>query len=137
MFNKRRLIIAAGLVVATITIVIAVAIVAGILFLRSSGDTVAMASATAVGVPNGPATTKSIGPAGGSITSTDGRITVDVPPNAVTATVDFRITPITNLGKGGVGNAYRLEPNEQKFATPIKVSFKYDAEGFKDAAPES
>jgi regulation of enolase protein 1 (concanavalin A-like superfamily) len=137
MFTKKRLIMAVVLVVATIMIVIAVAIVAGILFLRSSGDTVAMPGATAVGVPKGPATTKSIGPAGGSLASSDGRITIDVPPNAVTAAVDFRITPITNLGKGGVGSAYRLEPNEQKFATPVKVSFKYDAEGFKDAAPES
>jgi regulation of enolase protein 1 (concanavalin A-like superfamily) len=137
MFKKKRLIAALVLVAAMILIVVAVTVVAGILFMRSSGNTVAMASATAVGVPNGKATTKSIGPAGGSLASADGRITVDVPPNAVTAAVDFRITPITNLGKGGVGSAYRLEPNEQKFATPVKVSFKYDAEGFKDASPES
>ena len=135
--NKKRLITALVLIAATIVIVIGAAVVAGIFFLRSSSDTVAMAGATAVGVPNGAARTKSIGPAGGSLASSDGRITVDVPPNAVTAAVDFRITPITNLGKGGVGSAYRLEPNEQKFATPVKVSFKYDAEGFKDAAPES
>lgn len=137
MFNKKRLIAALVLIAAMILIVIAVTVVAGMLFMRSSGNTVAMAGATAVGVPNGKATTKSIGPAGGSLASADGRITVDVPPNAVTAAVAFRITPITNLGKGGVGSAYRLEPNEQKFAAPVKVSFKYDAEGFKDASPES
>jgi len=137
MLNKKRLITALVLVAATILCVIAVTVVAGMLFMRSSGDTVAMAGATAVGVPTGKATTKSIGPEGGSLASADGRITIDVPPNAVTAAVDFRITPITNLGQGGVGSAYRLEPNEQKFATPVKVSFKYDAQGFKDATPES
>jgi len=137
MLNKKRLITALVFVAATILFVIAVTVVAGMLFMRSSGDTVAMAGATAVGVPTGKATTKSIGPEGGSLASADGRITIDVPPNAVAAAVDFRITPITNLGKGGVGSAYRLEPNEQKFAAPIKVSFKYDAEGLKDAGPES
>ena len=137
MANRKRLITAAVLVVATIMIVIAVAIVAGIFFLRGSSDTVAMPGATAVGVPNGPATTKSIGPAGGSIASPDGRITVDVPPNAVSGPVDFSIQPITNLAHGGVGSAYRLEPGGQKFAPPIEVSFKFDAQDLKGYSPET
>jgi len=136
MLNKKRLIIAGVLVAVTITIVIAVAIVGLILF-RASGNTVAMPGATAVGVPNGPATTKSIGPAGGSIASPDGRIVVDVPPNAVTGAVDFSIQPITNLAQGGLGNAYRLEPSDHKFATPIKVSFKFDAQDLKGYSPEA
>src|SRR6266542_378298 len=131
MLNKKRLIIAGVLVLATITIVIAVAIVAVILF-RASGSTIAMPGATAVGVPSGPATTKSIGPAGGSIASADGRIVVDVPPNTVTGVVDFSIQPITNFAHGGVGSAYRLEPSGQKFAPPIAVSFKFDAQDLKD-----
>jgi hypothetical protein len=135
MANRKRLVTAAVLVVATIAIVIAVAIVAGI-FLRGSSDTVAM-PATAVGVPNGTATTKSIGPAGGSIASPDGRITVDVPPNAVSGPVDFSIQPITNLAHGGVGSAYRLEPSGQKFAPPIEVSFKFDAQDLKGYRPET
>jgi hypothetical protein len=131
MFNKKRLVTAAVLIVATIVIVVAVAIIAGILFLRSSGDTVAMSGVTEVGVPNGPATTRSIGPAGGSIASPDGRITVTVPPNAVPGPRDFSIQPITNLAHGGVGNAYRLEPSGNNFATPVKVSFKLDDQDLK------
>jgi hypothetical protein len=126
MFNKKRLIIAVVLVVATVAIFATVATVAYILFLRPSGDTEAMPGATAVGVPNGPATTKSIGPAGGSIASPDGRITVAVPPNALPGPVDFSIQPITNLASGGLGNAYRLEPGGHNFATPVKVSLKLD-----------
>lgn len=137
MFNKKRLITAVVLVSATLIIFIAVAAVAGILFLRPSGDTLAMPGPTAVGVPNGPATTKSIGPAGGSITSPDGRIVVDVPPNAVPGPVDFSIQPITNLAHGGVGSAYRLEPGGQKFAPPIEVSFKFDASDLKGYSPET
>jgi hypothetical protein len=136
MANRKRLVTAAVLVVATIAIVIAVAIVAGIL-LRGSSDTVAMPGATAVGAPNGPATTKSIGPAGGSIASPDGRIVVDVPPNALPYPVDFSIQPITNLAHGGVGSAYRLEPSGQKFAPPIEVSFKFDAQDLKGYSPET
>jgi|GEM_PF-1650854 len=137
MFNRKRLITALILVVATIVIVIAVAVVAGILFLRSSGDTVAMASATKVGVPNGAPTTKSIGPKGGSIASADGRITVDVPPNAVSSPLNFSIQPITNLAQGGRGSAYRLQPDGLKFATPIRVSFNFDAPDLKEIIPDA
>jgi hypothetical protein len=135
MFNKKRLITA--LVVATLTFVIAVVTVAGMLLFRSSSNTEAIRGATAVGVPKGPVTTKSIGSAGGSIASPDGRITVDVPPNAVSGPVDFSIQPITNLAHGGLGNAYRLEPSEQKFATPIKVSFNFDTQELKGIIPEA
>ena len=137
MLHKKRLVIAGVLFVATIAIVIAVATVAYILFLRPSSKTVAMYGATAVGVPNGPATTKSIGPVGGSIASPDGRITVDVPPNAVPGPVNFSIQPITNLAQGGLGNAYRLEPAGRTFAMPVKVSFKYDAQDLEGTVPES
>jgi hypothetical protein len=136
MFNKKRLIAVLVLVAAMILIVIAVTVVVGMLFMRSSGNTVAMASATAVGVPNGKATTKSIGPAGGSLASADGRITIDVPPNAVPSPLNFSIQPITNLAQGGMGNAYRLQPDGLKFATPIKVSFNFDAPDLKETIPE-
>ena len=123
-----------------VVLIIGVLVIGGIgyvLLSRSGGDTVAMPDATAVGAPNGPVTTKSIGPAGGSITSPDGRITVNVPPDAVPSAVSFSVQPITNLAHGGVGSAYRLEPSGQKFATPIKVSFKYDTPDFKAYGPET
>lgn len=137
MFNKKRLITAAVLVVATITIVIVVGTVAAIFFLSPSGDTVPIAGATAVGVPNGPVTTKSIGSEGGSIASPDGRVTVNIPRQAVTSPVNFSVQPITNLAHGGIGSGYRLEPSGQKFATPIKVSFKYDTPDFRAYRPET
>src|SRR5690242_10099979 len=137
MSNRKRLITALVLVVATIVIVIAATVIAGILFLRPSGDTVAMATATAVGVPKGTPTTKSIGPAGGSLASSDGRITVNVPPNAVSSPLNFSIQPITNLAQGGRGSAYRLQPDGLKFATPIKVSFNFDAPDLKEITPDA
>jgi len=59
-------------------------------------------------------------------------LTLTVPQNALTETVAFSIQPITNKSEGGLGLAYRLEPNGQTFATPVEITFKYtngDLEG--------
>lgn len=102
----------------------------------SAGDTTAFplppgtpqAAYTAVGTPNGEPATGSIGPAGGSLTSVDGVATLTVPPNALTSTVDFTITPITNEAPGGDGNAYQFDPEGQTFAIPAEISLSYDQE---------
>ena len=102
------------------------------------GETEAsLGDATEVGVPDGSATMKNIGSAGGSVESTDGRMIVTVPPGAVTAPTEFKIQPITNQSQGGRGNAYRLEPNGQKFATPVQVSFKYADQDIENTVPEA
>src|SRR5690349_21079715 len=103
MSRRGKIITALLLIVATLVIVVTVVIVAAFLFLRQSGDTQAIGAATAVGVPTGPATTKSIGREGGSITSADGRISVNVPPNAVSRAINFSVQSITNLANGGLG----------------------------------
>ena len=127
MFRKRKLFIALVLVISSQG--------CGLLQ-KSSGDAEITFPKTDVGTPNGPAMTKSIGPAGGSIASPDGRITVKVPPNEVPVAIEFSIQPITNQAQGGLGNAYRLEPNGQKFAMPAEVTFKYDDHDLEGTAPE-
>ncbi|MBI5071162.1 MAG: hypothetical protein HZB56_23340 [Deltaproteobacteria bacterium] len=76
-----------------------------------------------VGTRTGAATSLSIGPAGGSFSSTDGRLTVTVPPNAVAAPVLFTIDEITNTAPGGLGVAYRLGPAGTRLATPAQLAF--------------
>src|SRR5713101_839974 len=76
---------------------------------------------TEVGTPEGPNVTKVIGPAGGTLASPDGRLTLTVPPNALTETVAFSIQPIANKAEGGLGLAYRLEPNGKTFTTPLEI----------------
>jgi len=137
MSRKAILITIGVLIVGAAAIVVVVAIVTAFVFLAPSGDTVAMSAATSVGEPIGAATTKSIGPAGGSMASPDGRITVNIPPNAVPGAVNFSIQPITNLAQGGSGIAYRLEPNGQKFAAPIKISFKPDGQELEGTIPQA
>ena len=131
MFNKKQLIIAVVLVVAI------VAIFAYILFLRPSSETEVVYAATEVGTPNGPAVTKGIGPAGGSLASPDGRLTLTVPPNALTETVAFTIQPITNKARNGLGLAYRLEPNGKTFTTALEISVHYDEHDLAGTIPEA
>src|SRR5690242_17088981 len=67
-----------------------------------------------------------IGPAGGSLTSDDGRLTVSVPPGAVSAPTSLSIQDITNTAPGGDGIAYRVGPDGTTFATPITLTFAAD-----------
>jgi len=135
MSRKRLLIIVATALCAMFAIVIGGAIIVGIWLMRSSKST-AISVPTAVGTPMGPATTKAIGPPGGSMASADGRITVDVPPNAVSDSVDFSIQPITNKSQHGLGDAYRMEPSGRTFSVPIKLSFKFTDQDINDTVPD-
>ncbi len=99
----------------------------------SAGDTAAFPLApgtpipaiTGVGTPDGQAASASIGVSGGALTSPDGRLTLSVPPGAVTGAVNFTIQPITNQAPGGIGSAYRLTPDGQTFAVPASIVFHY------------
>ena len=92
---------------------------------------------TDVGTPLGDAATVSIGPAGGSITSQDGRLTLTIPSGALSGTVDFAVQPITSQAPGGRGSAYRLEPEGQTFATPVEIAFHYGTPDLAGTAPEA
>jgi hypothetical protein len=83
------------------------------------------AATTAQGTPTGQPVSQSIGPAGGSITSADNRLTVTVPPGAVASATTLSIQAITNQTPGGVGSAYRLGPEGTTFLTPVSISFQY------------
>jgi hypothetical protein len=80
---------------------------------------------TDVGTPTGMASSASIGTEGGQLVSADGRLTLIVPPSAVSAPTPFSIQPITNHAPGGVGDAYRITPDGQKFTTPATLLFTY------------
>jgi hypothetical protein len=108
-----------------------------ILFSRKAGDTEMVFAPTEVGTPEGPNVTKNIGPAGGTLASPDGRLTLTVPQNALTETVGFSIQPITNKAEGGIGLGYRLEPNGKTFTTPLEISVRYDDKDLEGTIPEA
>ncbi|CAN5457268.1 hypothetical protein BH10ACI3_BH10ACI3_28230 [soil metagenome] len=101
------------------------------------GDAEAVFAATEVGTPEGNKVTKDIGPAGGTLVSPDGRLTLTVPQNALTETIAFSMQPITNKADGGLGLAYRLEPDGKTFATPLPISARYDDKDLDGTVPEA
>ena len=82
-------------------------------------------SATAVGVATGSAVTATIGAAGGSLRSADGKLTLTVPAGALAANTTIGMQPISNFAHGRIGGAYRLTPDGQTFAQPITLTFGY------------
>jgi hypothetical protein len=80
---------------------------------------------TAVGTPIGSPVTKTIGAAGGTISSADGRIDLIIPPSALSSDLAITIQPITNECPGGLGAAYDFLPNGTKFSTPATLIFHY------------
>ena len=81
--------------------------------------------------------TKNIGPAGGTLASPDGRLTLTVPEDALTETLPFAIQPVTNKLRLGLGLAYRLEPDGKTFTTPLEISFHYDDHDLEGTIPEA
>jgi hypothetical protein len=81
---------------------------------------------TEQGTPFGDVASASIGSAGGTITSADGLVTLDVPVGALDANTTISIQPITNTAPLGVsGMAYRFSPDGQIFKKPAKLTFNY------------
>src|SRR5450432_176558 len=80
---------------------------------------------TDVGTPIGTPVTKTIGAAGGTISSTDGRMDLIIPPGALSTNVAITIQPITNECPGGLGAGYDFLPNGTKFSTPATLIFHY------------
>lgn len=78
------------------------------------------------GTAQGNATTASIGTAGGSLTSGDGRLTVTVPAGALTSNTTISIQPISNEGPLGLGLGYRLSPEGITFQQPVMLTFTYN-----------
>jgi hypothetical protein len=73
--------------------------------------------------------TASIGPAGGSIQSADGRLTLKVPAGALTAPVSLSISPTANGAPNAIGSAYALSPVGVSFSRPAQLVLAYsDAE---------
>jgi hypothetical protein len=79
------------------------------------------------GDPQGAAITQMIDATGGSVTSADGRITLDVPAGALASATTISIQPITNTTPNGIGLGYLLEPEGTMFAAPVTLTFHLSA----------
>jgi hypothetical protein len=89
------------------------------------------------GEPTGAAVSASIGPQGGSLTSADGTVSLQVPAGALDAATTISIQPITNNAPLGVaGGAYRFSPDGQRFKVPAKLTFRYTDQMLGGSSPE-
>jgi hypothetical protein len=70
-----------------------------------------------------------IGPAGGSIRSNDGALTLRIPAGALSAPVAIALALAPNDAPGGVGPGYDLSPDGLAFAKPALLSLRYGPGG--------
>jgi hypothetical protein len=96
-----------------------------------------VATATPVGPPTGAVVSKTIGVAGGEVTSGDGNLKVTVPAGALAADTDIGIQPVENKAFGGLGSGYRLTPDGQDFTQPVTLAFTYTDADLVGTAPEA
>lgn len=81
---------------------------------------------TEVGKPTGPMATKTLGPAGGTLTSTDGKLTLTVPAGALSAQTALTLEPVENTAPNGVGQGYHFGPAGTRFAKPATWTYRYE-----------
>lgn len=90
---------------------------------------------SARGTPTGEPATGTIGSEGGTVSTPDGRLELQVPEGAFSQPTQVSIQPITNTNPHGVGDAYRLSPEGIAFARPVRVTFAYGAAGAEGRTP--
>lgn len=79
------------------------------------------------GVPNGLPVLADIDESGGTLVSSDGRLTVTFPEGALSQTTQIGIQSISNNSPLGLqGAAYRLIPEGIVFNLPVQISFSFD-----------
>ncbi len=109
----------------------------GAAFCVTAATDVSGPTATAVGVATGTTTSNStIGPAGGSVTSTDGKMLLSIPAGALVSNTTIGIQAISNKAHGKVGGAYRLTPDGQSFLKPVTLTFTYSEADLDGTAPQ-
>ncbi len=92
---------------------------------------------TEAGLPEGLPSSATIGATGGSLSSSDGRLTVTVPAGVFAADTVVGITPITATAPGAFGLGYRLTPENVNFAKPVTLAFNYSTAEAAGSVPES
>lgn len=88
------------------------------------------------GATLGNAVTKLIGPTGGTISSADGNITIEIAAGTVSGDTPFSIQPIEKALDQSTGTAFRLGPENITFQKDVKITFKYTDEDLVGSAED-
>jgi hypothetical protein len=92
---------------------------------------------TEVGQPLGPATSQSIGPAGGTLRTADGKLTLTIPAGALSQETRITARPVENKAPNGVGTGYEFGPDGTQFAKPVTLTYHYTDDELLGATPEA
>ncbi|MBO0952516.1 hypothetical protein [Fibrella forsythiae] len=92
---------------------------------------------TAVGKPLGAAISKTIGPAGGTLSSADGSMTLRFPAGALTQETLITAQPVENTAFGGAGVGYEFSPHGTQFKKPVTLSWTYKDEDLQGSSPHA
>ncbi|MGZ5246903.1 MAG: hypothetical protein ACXWV5_07665, partial [Flavitalea sp.] len=88
--------------------------------------------------PNGtPMAHKTIGAAGGTLSSIDGRLKLTVPAGAFTENEEVMIQSISNFNPLAINQAYRITPHNVEFTKPVTIEFSYTEEEIVNTIPEA
>ena len=91
---------------------------------------------TAIGKPDGEPVSKKIGKNGGTLVSSDNKMTLIIPAGALSSETLISIQPSTNFAKESMGKAYQLEPSGIKFQKPAQLIFTYSEKELDGQSPE-
>ncbi len=91
---------------------------------------------TPVGTTFGPMASSEIGPAGGTVKSSDGLLTLTFPANAVDKATMISVQSISPEAPGAV-RAWRLGPEGTTFKQPVQLAMNYGEGDVTGSAPEA
>lgn len=92
---------------------------------------------TEVGKPLGAPIQKTIGPAGGTISTPDTSVTLVIPAGALSADTPISIQPTENKAWGGAGLGYELTPKNLELSKPAELVWNYKDSDVTGSAPEA
>ena len=99
-------------------------------------DSLALNAPTEIGTPDGELVSKKIGKDGGTLISSDNKITLIFPPGAIAAETLISIQPTTNFAKESIGKAYQFEPSGIQFQKPVQLVINYTDKELDEQSPQ-
>ena len=91
---------------------------------------------TEKGKPDGVLVSQKIGKDGGTLISSDNKITLIIPEGALSSETLISIQPTTNFAKGSIGKSYELEPSGIQFQKPVTLVFSYTEKDMGGQSPK-
>ena len=85
----------------------------------------------------GTPTMMKVGPSGGAVSSSDGKLAVAIPAGALPADVTITTEPAAAPAAGAVSTVYEIGPTGTQFAMPVTLTLHYDATALAGASESS